>query len=64
MLEQIMAQFELFKAYDEDEIDEVIRRFSSDYPFLRRELVEEKMLLHAGDKYIPVPMTDKQGDSL
>lgn len=59
MLEQIIAQFEPFKAYNEDEISETIRRFSSDYPFLRRELIEENMLLRASDKYIAVPGQNK-----
>lgn len=55
ILEQIIAQFESDRVYDEAEVNEIIRKQHPDYPFLRLELLAKNLLLSTSEGYIRLP---------
>lgn len=55
MLKQLAELFESGKVYDEAEVNELIRKQSPDYAFLRRELLSENLLLHYDEGYVRLP---------
>lgn len=57
LLAELLAAFELDRVYSEEEADEIIRRQSSDYPYLLRTLVDENMLQHDKEGYWRLPRT-------
>ena len=50
-LEEIAQQFELGRAYEEDEVNNIILTFHEDYCTIRRDMISEKMLTREGRIY-------------
>jgi predicted transcriptional regulator len=48
ILRWLATQFEPGRHYTEDEVNTIIRRYHDDYAFLRRALIDEKLLLREG----------------
>lgn len=51
ILEHILQQFDLNKVYTEAEVNEIITPFHDDYCRVRREFVDERMMLRKAGKY-------------
>lgn len=51
LLEYILAQFEPNREYSEEEIDNIISRYHSDYRTVRREFIGEKMMDRVDGQY-------------
>ncbi len=63
MLNLLLGKFEPFKPYSQAEVDETIRLFSGDYPFLRNTLLDDGSLVALRDgKYICVRTSDVQNE--
>ena len=51
LLEHLLDSFELYKVYAETEVDDIIRKYYDDHCTVRRELVDEKMMIRKAGKY-------------
>lgn len=51
LLEHLLESFEPYKIYTESEINDIIRKYYDDYCTVRRELVDEKMMIRNAGKY-------------
>jgi excisionase family DNA binding protein len=51
VLEAILRSFEPNRVYPEKEVNEIIRRFHSDFCTIRREFIMEKMMVRLDGKY-------------
>jgi excisionase family DNA binding protein len=51
VLEHILEQFDLNKVYTETEVNDIITPFHDDYCRVRREFVDERMMLRKAGKY-------------
>ena len=51
VLQILLENFEQNRVYDENEVNQIIRRFHSDVCTIRREFIMEKMMVRSGGKY-------------
>jgi excisionase family DNA binding protein len=63
VLERLLEEFEAQTVYPEKEVNKILGRFHSDVAWLRRELVDERMMVRSEGKYMRVSSYVRTPDS-